>query len=246
MLDSIWVKAILKAIVLPPTGLLLIAIVGLAIRRFYARIGEALAWSGVLLLLALSMPAVGMLLVRTLDASPPFDASRAAGTHAIVILGGGIRADALEYNGDTLNDLTLERVRYGARVARLTGLPILVAGGAVYGGETESSLMRDVLEREFDIPVRWTEGRSRTTHENAVFAAPILRSAGIDSVVLITHSFDMRRARAEFAAQGIQTHAAPTGVPPPKASLVDYLPSAGGLRLSYYAIYEILANLVRR
>ena len=30
---------------------------------------------------------------------------------------------------DTLATLTLERVRYGARVARLTGLPVLVSGG---------------------------------------------------------------------------------------------------------------------
>ena len=245
MLDSIWLKAILKAIVLPPTGLLLVAIIGLAIRRRYARIGATLAWSGVLVLLALSMPAVGMLLVRTLDASPPFDTSRATNAHAIVILGGGIRGDAAEYGGDTLNELTLERVRYGARVARLTGLPVLVVGGSVYGGETESSLMRSVLEREFNVPVRWAEDRSRTTHENAAFSAPILRAAGIDRVVLVAHSVDMRRARAEFAAQGIQTYPAPTGIPPPRASVADYLPSAGGLRTSYYAVYEILANLVR-
>jgi len=187
-----------------------------------------------------------MLLTRALDASQPFDPSRPTGSGAIVILGGGIRPDAAEYGGDTLNELTLERVRYGARIARLTGLPVLVTGGAVYGGEAESKLMREALEREFNVPVRWTEDRSRTTHENAAFSAPILRGAGIDSVVLVAHSFDMRRARAEFAAQGIQTYPAPTSIPPPKASLADYLPSAGGLRMSYYATYEILANVVRR
>jgi hypothetical protein len=42
----------------------------------------------------------------------------------------------LEYGGDTLGRLTLERVRYGARVAKKTGLPVLVAGGSVLVGET--------------------------------------------------------------------------------------------------------------
>src|SRR4029453_5211195 len=103
------------------------------------------------------------------------------------------------YGGDTLGALTLERVRYGARVARLTGLPILVSGGSVLGGEPEASLMRAPLEGEFNIPGRWIEARSRTTHENAVMSADMLHSVGIHRVLLVTHGFDMRRATAEFA-----------------------------------------------
>ena len=55
--------------------------------------------------------------------------SDAADAEAIVILGGGTRRNAPEYGGDTLGRLTLERVRYGAQVAKLTALPVLVTGG---------------------------------------------------------------------------------------------------------------------
>jgi uncharacterized SAM-binding protein YcdF (DUF218 family) len=215
-------------------------------RRRFPRSGIALAWAGLLLLLVLSVPAVGVFLVRTLDTSPPFDSARAPEAQAIVILGGGTRRSAPEYGGDTLGQLTLERVRYGAIVARITHLPVLVTGGTVYGGEAEAKLMRAALEQEFGVGVRWIEDRSRTTHENAVNSAEILRRAGIGSVVLIAHSFDMLRARAEFASAGIVTIPAPTGIPSDEAgTLLDYLPSIGGLRQSYYASYEILGNLVR-
>ena len=64
MLDLIWVKAVLKAIVLPPCGPLLVSLTGLAIVRRYPRTGRLLAALGVLTLLALSLPVVAWLLAR--------------------------------------------------------------------------------------------------------------------------------------------------------------------------------------
>jgi uncharacterized SAM-binding protein YcdF (DUF218 family) len=245
-IDPIWVKAVLKTVLLPPTGQLLLALLGLGVRPRFPRTGAVLAWAGLVSLLLLSVPVVADLLLRTLDTSPPFSVERAEGAQAIVILGGGKRRDAPEYGGDTLGRLTLERVRYGARVARLTGLPVLVTGGSVYGGETEAKLMQESLQSEFGIGVRWIEDRSRTTHENALRSSEILHGAGIQTVVLVAHAFDMPRARAEFAATGITTVAAPIGIPSSKPSgAFDYLPSMNGLETSYFAVYEILANLVR-
>jgi uncharacterized SAM-binding protein YcdF (DUF218 family) len=55
----------------------------------------------------------------------------------------------------------------------------------------------------------------------------------------------MRRARREFTQAGLDAVPAATGVAPPWT--VDYplelLPSMGALQGSYYAIYEIAANL---
>jgi len=247
LLDPTWFKSLLKAVVLPPTGPLLLAALGLGLQRRFARTGRALAIAGVSLLLLLSMPAVAVLLLRWVDSSPPLDLERAKAAQAIVILGGGTRRDASEYGGDTLGRLTLERVRYGARVARLTGLPVLVSGGSPSGGQSEAKLMQDALEREFATPVRWIENRSRNTHENAVRSAEILRGAGIDRIVLVGHSFDMPRASAEFADEGIETIKAPTGIPvwDLDASRM-FVPALAGLEGSYYALYEILGNFVRR
>ena len=246
MADPIWLKAILKALVLPPAGPLLLALFGLAVGARFPRIGRTLAATGILALLVLSMPVVATLLLRAVDSSPPLDAAEARTAQAIIILGGGTRRNAAEYEGDTLGRLTLERVRYGARVARTTGLPVLVTGGSVFGGETEAKLMQAALTMEFGVDVRWAEDRSRTTHENAVYSSPMLLAAGVRRVVLVAHAFDMPRASAEFAAAGITTIAAPTGIPsrdPPEP--LDYLPSIVGLERSYYALYEMLANAVR-
>jgi len=204
-----------------------------------------LAVLGVLALVLLSLPAVAWLLVRTLYDGPVFDVADARTSQAVVILGGGTRR-APEFGGDTLNRLTLERVRYGARVARLTGLPVLVSGGSTYGATPEAGLMRDALRDEFGIEARWVEDASLTTAENAARAADILRANGIGRVVLVTHSFDVPRAGAEFAMHGIASVPAATNMPVSRLdSLTDVLPSMSALQDSYYALYEILANAVR-
>ena len=246
MIDPLWLKALIKVLVLPPTGLLLISVLGLALWTRSPRVGRSLAATGVLALLVLSVPVVADYLSQFVDTSAPLELAKARDAQAVVILGGGVRRNAAEYGGETLAPLTLERVRYGARVARLTGLPVLVSGGSRYESAPEAVLMKASLEDEFNVPVRWVEARSSTTHENAVFSARILRKAGVHEVILVAHGFDMRRATAEFAGAGIATVPAPTG----KRSgthdnVLDYLPSISGLLGSYYATYEILANLVR-
>ena len=245
LIDPLWLKALAKALILPPTGLLLIVALGLGLRARHPRLGRSLAAGGVLALLVISMPVTADFLTRFVDTSPTLQLERAGRAQAVVILGGGVRRNAPEYDGDTLAALTLERVRYGARVVRLTGLPVLVSGGSVLGAGPEAKLMQTALENEFGVPVRWVEARSRTTHENAVFSAAMLRKEGISRVVLVAHDFDMRRATAEFAAQGFEVIGAPTGkgVGTPYVVL-DFVPAIGGLQGSYYATYEILANLV--
>ena len=246
MLDPIWLKAVAKVLILPPGGPLLIAVAGLALWSRRPRAGRVVTAFGVLLLFVLSLPVVAGLLLRGLDSSPPLDLTKAKTAQAIVILGGGTRRNAAEYGGDTLAQLTLERVRYGARVARATGLPVLVTGGSVHGGIPEALLMRNALTNEFAVAVRWVEGASRTTRENAAMTARILRADHVDRVVLVAHSFDIPRATAELAEEGIATIPAPTGiVADHELGLFDFLPSMAGMQGSYYALYEILANFVR-
>jgi uncharacterized SAM-binding protein YcdF (DUF218 family) len=241
-------KVLLKALVLPPAAPLLIALVGLALLDRHRRLGRFLATLGVVLLVLVSLPAVAAFLIRFVDDSPPFDPAQAKSAQAIVILGGGTKRAAPEYGGDTLNRLTLERVRYGARVARLTGLPVMVVGGRpAPTRETEAKVMREALQNEFGVAVHWAEDQSTNTHENALMAAAILRPEGVRRIVLVAHTFDMPRATAEFAGAGLATIPAPTSLlPPPEAmSLLDYVPSVEGLQGSYYALYELYANAAR-
>jgi len=241
-----WLKQAVKFVVLPPIAPLLLALVGLVIAIRHPRAGRRIALVGVVSLWLLATPVVGGFLVRCLDRSPPLDVPRAAANaQAIVILGGGTRRYAAEYHGATVSRLTLERLRYGAYLARLTKLPVLVSGGPVRGAPPEGWLMGNVLVHEFDVPVRWIEMHSRNTHENAIDSAKILVADGVRRVVLVGHSFDFPRSRKEFEAAGIDVVPAPIGIPPRlPGDIGDYLPGPAGLQLSYYAVYEILANVL--
>ena len=246
MLDALFSKSVAKALVLPPTGPLLLALVGLAIGRRWPRIGSSLALSAIATLLALSTPRVAWELHRMLDATPPLDMTLAKDAKAIIILGGGVRRGALEYGGDTLGRLTLERTRYGAHLARQLHLPILVSGGSADEDTlTEASLMRAVLENEYGIAVRWVDDGSHNTRENATLSAGLLAKAGVDRAVLVVHSFDVPRAMSEFARAGISVIPAPTGVRGGEFDWPgDYLPGIAGLTLSYYVCYEFAALAV--
>ena len=67
-----------------------------------------------------------------------------------------------------------------------------------------SLVMRQALERE-GVPAEdiWVEDRSHSTHENAVFAAQLLRRKGIRKIVLVTEAYHMPRAVACFREEGL-------------------------------------------
>jgi len=246
--DFLIARKALAALVLPPTGPLLLALAGLILLGRRPRLGRALAWVGVGSLLLLSLPVVSHALLRSLE-PPALDLRRTGEAQAIVILGGGVRRNAAEFGGDTLARLTLERVRYGALLARATRLPVLVSGGSVYGGTAEGALMKRALEQEFNVEVRWSEERSRDTQSNAAESASILLPAGIKRVILVAHGFDMPRASAEFASAGLQVTPAPTVIAGERLafdSAAELLPSMSALQGSYYALYELVAEAVRR
>jgi uncharacterized SAM-binding protein YcdF (DUF218 family) len=246
-MDLFFIKKIFIALVLPPTGPLIVAFIGLVLLKVRPKLGATLAWLGLLILLILSLPIASDRLLRAVYDQGPLDFSTIGNAQAIVILGGGVRRDAAEYGGDTVGRLTLDRVRYGARVARSTGLPILVTGGPVFSGAPEATLMKRALEEEFHVDVKWTEVTSRNTHQNAIESAKILRREGIGAILLVGHSFDMPRALAEFRTEGLAVTAAPTHMPSGRfEGVLDLMPSLRALESSYYALYELLADVARR
>jgi len=244
-MDLVLLRKVLAAIVLPPLGPLLVLAAGAILLRRSPRLGRVLVWAGITAFAVLSTSVASNLLLHLVDASPPLVLEDARSAQAIVILGGGVRR-APEFGGDTLGRLTLERVRYGARVARATSLPVLVTGGAPRNSAAEAAVMREALEQEYGVKVRWVEDRSYNTHQNAVRSAALLKGDGVKRVVLVAHGFDMRRARAEFAAAGLDVVPAPTFVPAAFDLYPgDFVPNVAALQSSYYALYELLANLAR-
>jgi len=239
-------KKIVAVLVLPPTGPLLLTLAGLLLARRWQRVSKWLIWGGVASLLVLSLPTTATLLARAVTIEPARLRTDAGAAQAIVILGGG-RQLAPEYGGETVSEGALERVRYGATLARQFGLPVLVTGGSTGShGIPEAELMALTLESSFDMKVRWKETRSRDTHENAMFSAELLHAAGVRSVLLVTHDIHQRRGITEFRAAGME--AAPAAVSShnvPSGELWSaYLPNALALRRSSLALHEILGNLL--
>ena len=236
-------KLVVTSFLLPPGGPIVLVALGLLLPRRRPRVGSALLLAGAASLWLFSLPIVASSLVTALGGGQPLDVRQAKQADAIVILGGGVRPRALEYGGDTLGRLTLERTRYGAHLARQTSLPVLVTGGSPeHGVRSEADLMAEALLHEYGIAVRWVDRSARNTRENAANAAEVLHAAGKPRVILVVHGFDVRRAQMLFEAEGLAVLPAPTLVP--RLDLLeagDFLPSAAALLTSHLALYETLA-----
>lgn len=234
----------LALLLMPPGCLLVLSAAGLLLlrsRRTLAGVILAFSWVA---LYVLSTPLVAHSLLVSLDPTVPDPLSDRTGD-AIVILGGGKYYRAPEYgHADTANGSVLERLRYGARLYRTLGKPLLVAGGSPLGDAVpEAEVMKQVLEQDFDVPVRWAEKTSTTTDENARNSFRLVQSAGVKSIYLVTHAWHMRRARASFEHAGFRVIPAPTiySTPEPR-TMIDFLPNAGSLRDTSVYVHEVVGR----
>lgn len=237
-------KILISTLLLPPgNGLALLCVAGLFRRRRWA---FGLAVAATVLMVAQCVPAVARLLIAPLEnqsAAIAPDAPR-PDAGAIVILGSGAAADAMEYGSDTANERTLIRTRYGATLARRYDLPVLVTGGKLPDTEaSEADIMAGILRNEFGVEVRWQEAGSLDTAGNAALSAPILKAAGVRRIVLVTHAFHMPRAKLLFERAGLEVIPAPTAFFSHATFdwlLTDFLPQTKALQISYYALHERL------
>jgi uncharacterized SAM-binding protein YcdF (DUF218 family) len=231
------------AFLLPPLSLIILGLIGLWQLKARRTLGRLLIATSLISIWILSTPFVASFLLDSLKPpSPPFTGKEA---DAIVILGGGRISDSLEFGGDTLGRFTLERVRYGALLAKKLHKPILVTGGSPDGGIPEGEMMRTSLEREFAIKdVRWVEAASNNTRENARLSAHLLKESGIDRIYLVSHAWHLSRAIPEFESVGLHVVPAGTGyTTTEKTDLLDYIPNAHALQESSLAAHEWIGLL---
>ena len=194
--------------------------------------------------------AAGNRLLYNLQQSAPFSITDSIKNHkniAIVVLGGGRRVASPEFGlEDNVSPYTLERIRYAARLAKQLEFPILLTGGRPDIETTpEAVLMNQVMIEEFEYPVQFLEPRGRNTAENAINSNALLKKNNINTVILITHAWHMKRALAHFKATGLNVYPAPIGFinkhPSFKNKIRRYYPSSEGLKRSNMAIREYVA-----
>ena len=235
-------RIVLRILILPPADLLILGFIGLWLARSRRTLGLGLAAVSLAGLWLLATPLVADGLELAADHYPVLDLTHPVDAQAIVILGGGgYRAYAPEYGGPAPEYAMMDRLAYGAFVARRTGLPVLVTGHHM-----EAITMKVSLARDFGIRAKWVDTRARDTYGNAQDCARILKAVGIDRVVLVTSAGHLWRAAHEFAAAGLSVVPAPEGIWMQREhGVMRYLPTVFGLRRSYDALYEIVAERVR-
>jgi uncharacterized SAM-binding protein YcdF (DUF218 family) len=243
---SWFITNFIATFLLPPLSLLLLLALGIVLLNRRHKLAKALIFAVFGLLWVASTPYFAEEALHLLEAqTSPLDI-RGQNADAIVILGGGTYFHAPEYAGqDTIGDAALVRLRYGAKLQRETGKPILVTGGKPLGNSgSEAQQMRLSLEQDFRVPVHWTEDESDNTFENAHHSFHILQQAGIRKIYLVTHAWHMPRAAEVFRRAGFEVIEAPTAFTTRyRTDLLTFLPQAGSLYGSRIFMHEVIGLL---
>ena len=251
MIVDLGIGALLEQLIGPPGGFILLAVLGLVLMRRYRRVGFYMAASGLGLLYIASLPLTASLLLSGLEPETALSEKTLLASdkppQAIVILGAGRRYHAPEFSGDTPNAFALERIRYGVWLARRTLLPVLISGGlGTEQSPSEAELMKQLVESEYALPVRWIETQSRTTYENAQYSAKILKAEGIESIYLVTHARHIKRSMQSFKKFGLNVVPAPTvfdNKGQGDLTLRYFLPSAKSLNRTAQVFHEWVGML---
>jgi len=248
-------KPLLSALAMPPASLLLLAGLGLWMAMRKRRGGLGLTAFSIALLAALSCHGTAVWMAsHALPQFPPLTLPhlQASKVQAIVVLGGGVLPQAPEYGDAQPNTHTAARLRYGLWLARQTGLPVAFSGGygwAAPDGQSgsEAEVAARVAWQEHGLRLRWTEGRSRDTTENAQLLAPLLKRDGVQRMALVTDASHMARAALAFERAGLTVLPAPVDYTLSfQRDLLEWTPSASGLLASRQVLHELLALWVGR
>lgn len=237
-------KKIVSVFIVPPLALIWLALIGVLISRKKKMLGQVICCFSLVLILILSTPFAGSrLVVWVQDDSVVTTVDPRA--QAIVILGGGVEAFAPEYQAPNPSSSSLERIRFGAFLAKKTDLPVLVTSGdPLHAGAAEARVMQRILKNEWGIDVRWIEEESVDTAENAKFSFAILQKENINRIYLVTHALHMPRAKYLFEKAGFEAIPAPTGIAVPNEfSWHNILPSGGSFGSTSAAFKEIIGRV---
>lgn len=264
-MQSLWIefaRPLLAALLLPPFPFLLLIGAGFAFMRRFQRAGRLVLLIGSAGTWLACCVGTGELLATTLLRIPPplsdesilrlkAENETKPGKTAIVMLGSGIVQNSAEYREARLSGVSLERLRYGVWLSRRTGIPACFSGGVGWAGEpgdSEAATAQRIASREFLHPLKWVEGDSRDTIENAKRSVQLLQRDGINHVVLVTSGLHMQRALAAFAratpGTGLTVEAAPMNLAlRTDQALYAWIPSPEGYGNVHVVLREWLGRL---
>ncbi len=164
-------------------------------------------------LFLLSWPLADWVFSRPLEARYPVRPFSGDSAQAIVVLSEGVDPPHFETPYALPQHGTYARCKLAAWLyTHWRPLPILASGGPVEPGTPPFSEAMHELLREEGVPENdiWTEDRSRSTHENAVYSSQLLRQKGVTRIVLVTDAKSMLRAQLCFQKERLSVLPAPS------------------------------------
>lgn len=174
----------------------------------------------------------------------------------IVVLGGGTMPPESPRSMVEVNSAG-DRLIYAANLVREGKAKwVLVSGGLLDWEDRATTPAEDMAELLvwLGVPQQaiWLQAESANTYEDALFSARILKTKGIDRILLVTSAWHMPRAAHLFEAQGLDVIPLPTDYNVTQQGweqmlagdfrtlLLDFFPSASNLSLTTRMLKEYL------
>lgn len=253
--SSAQARAVLAAVLLPPAGFMSLALIGLVC---YASVGVGSGlWLSVAALASLWLTSCnGVAVWLSRAALPQFQALQpgtweeqlvAQAVEAVIMLGAGVDVHSPEYGAVQLSHQSSARLKYGAMLSRAAALPLGFAGGIGWTsihaqGCHEAAAARVAALSEYGFLPRWAEEASRDTRGDAEEMAPHLMRDSVRCIALVTHVWQMPRAKLAFEEISLRVVPAPMGfIGCHEIRALEWFPSAHGLRESRLVLREWLA-----
>ncbi|HEY7513921.1 MAG TPA: YdcF family protein [Vicinamibacteria bacterium] len=126
---------------------------------------------------------------------------------AVIVLGAG-------YSPNSLGDHSLQRLVQGVRLQRRGLAPLLALSGQAPAGQLSEVELRARYARDLGVPSAAIVALSpaNTTREEAVRARAELWPRGVRSILLVSGSLHLVRARAVFEREGFRVFPAPADI----------------------------------
>lgn len=124
----------------------------------------------------------------------------------IVLLGGGIYDEALDFSGlGTPHNDMLSRIITAVRLQKKLNVPIIISGGKVFEHKKAEApiVMRFITDLGVPEESIIIEDKSRDTIENARFTLAICEQKGFKKPLLVTSAYHMKRSVMSFKLAGL-------------------------------------------
>jgi uncharacterized SAM-binding protein YcdF (DUF218 family) len=172
------------------------------------KLGGSAALLTALLLFVTLFTTAGTVALQVLEDSIPKPSKEAQVVSCMIVLGGVLENEVTTARGGIELNQAADRFVEALRLARNhPQARILISGGdgsisGAYEGEAQAS---ERFFSAFGIPADRLvkENASRTTYENTLNTAGLLKAQGLDNCLLITSAFHMPRSMGLFRAAGI-------------------------------------------